>query len=148
MLNLSLTRTLGIYATGSSAPNIELDQHGRIICNDFQLDNESGNGFKCYGVKTAGSRMLTSWLTQNGAMTCTSLAITDRRSSFTGSNATLDQNGDLTCKDIVCNSITINYRQWQPTRETVVLGCVSPTSVPPSAARIPGWNYIWSGNGR
>ncbi len=79
MLNsLSLTGTLGIYATGASTPNIELDQNGKTICNDFQLDNESGNGFKCYGVNTAGSRILTSSMTQHGAMTCTSLAITDR----------------------------------------------------------------------
>ncbi len=61
----SLTGALGIYATGSSVPNIELDQNGRIICNEFQLDNESGNGFKCYGVNTAGSRMLTSLIAQN-----------------------------------------------------------------------------------
>ncbi len=92
--SLSLARTLGISATGASTPNIELNQNGRIICNEFQLDNQSGNGFKCYGVNTAGSRTLTSSITQNGAMTRTSLAITNRRAGFAGSNATVEQNGD------------------------------------------------------
>ncbi len=123
--SLSLTGTLGIYANGASTPNIELDQNGWITCSDFQLDCESGNGFNRYGVNTAGSRMLTSSITQSGAMRCTSLAITGKRSGFTGSNATLDQNGDLDCKDIVCNSIAINYARWQPTIETVVLNCVN-----------------------
>ena len=87
--SLSLTGTLGIYATRASTPNIELNQNGRIVCNEFQLDNESGNGFKCYGVNTAGSRMLTSPITQNGAMTCTSLAITDRTPRATAAKATI-----------------------------------------------------------
>ncbi len=81
-------------------------------------------------------------------MTCASLAIADRRAGFTGPNSTIDQNGDLDCKDVVCNNITINYRLWQPTIETVVLDCVNPTSVPPSAARIPGWTYTLNGTGR
>ena len=119
--SLSLTGTLGVYATGASTPNIELDQNGKTICNDFQLDNESGNGFKCYGVNTAGSRMLTSSITQNGAMTCASLAITDRTPGAAFAKASVGQDGNINCEHIECTQLSADTRIFQFPVETIVL---------------------------
>ena len=118
--SLSLTGTRGVYVTGASVPNIELDQNGGIICNDFQLDNESGNGFKCYGVNTACSRMLTSSITQNGAMTRTSFAMVNNTAGESNTNMTISQTSDIECVNINCSSVLLNSVLWQPTIETVV----------------------------
>ena len=92
--------------------------------------------------------MLTSSITQNGAMTCTSFAIVNNTAGESNTNMTISQTGDIECANIKCSSVLLNSALWQPTIERVVLDFANPTSVPPSAARIPGWSYIWNGNGR
>ena len=104
---------------GASTPNIELNQNGRIICNDLQLDNERGNGFKRYGVNTAGSRMLTSSKTQNGAMTCTSLPNTDKTPRATTAKATIGQDGNINCESIECTQLYVAARLFQFPVETI-----------------------------
>ncbi len=138
--SLSLTGTLGVYATGASTPNIELDQNGKIICSDFQLDNESGNGFKRYGVNTAGSRMLTSSITQNGAMTCTSLAITDRTPGATTAKATIGQDGNINCEHIECTQLTVDTRRFQFPVERIVLDNVR-AGTKSSLGDVSGWSF-------
>ena len=120
--------------------NIELDQNGKIICYDFQFDNESGNGFKCYGVNTAGSRMLTSSITQNGAMTCTSLAITDRTPGATTAKATIGQDGNINCESIECTELYVDTRLFKFPVERIVLDNVR-AGAKSALGDVSGWSF-------
>ena len=113
-----------------------MNTQGRIYCQELLFNR--GNGIKCFDGPTQ-----TASVTPSGDMTCNSLSVINT-SGTPSTVASISQDGDLTR-----TSLRIGTWQWQPTVETVVLNCVNPTSpVTSSMARIPGWNYIRSGNGR
>ena len=87
--------------------------------------------------------MLTSSITQNGSMTCTSLAITDRTPRATTAKATIGQNGNINCESIECTELYVAARLLQFPVETIVLDNVR-AGAKSALGDVSGWSFTTS----
>ena len=107
--NLWVYGKISVFPSSGGTSNIALfGSDGSISCSAINLDNDvNGKGLHIYGRDNINNRIVTSSISQDGSLACTSVTI----KSLNPPNyqvAAFSQTGDVTCKNITCDSITIN----------------------------------------